>query len=1316
MKDSTSRKKTGELGIESNDDSDVFATFPSDQPSDEVLIPQAATHNSAIRILPPREKQKEVIGMDRFPRIITLPGAARIIRVEYPLAQQEKVVNALYNNKSVKKISSLGPLRSSKDRFGMTQAIVTDPSSLKDFVAVKPDEMNFKTSISHENSPVLLVNGSAYPLHLDFVDDPTNLSRTFTSLPIADNYGLHTGNEFIPSVSKYPEKMKENQIRLGPCSYIATGTDIFSEEQMAKDVLEHLAVITQSKDFAVDFDQMGNMVLLALHERAAGRLLLWASSLTKMTGSKAHILFGKGQIVKADEHNLVIDNYLTLPGNIYFQSLGAENPGLYSTDYYLEMMKGTRDQTLARIEGIETRKGFISINVIKRVDFSAGGGPERLIGYENEVAEIESALKPASSNKLIFVEGSAGTGKSRIIYEVTDELPNVVKISVDPAGRNITGFSLVDFAAQLGDDIKARYGAGQTVPQSIRLLQSFNDCSDNEKLYEANRFPEIVCSYCEEALSCLEKEIGPFTIVVDDIHHNDRFSDGFMMELFQDFLKKEDTFSKAIMLRRPDSRYASAAQENLKINVGNVTTVSLEENGKPKLDFSNVAVASEYVLYSLPKEIRINPETGKPRAIGDWVTELGCRCETPFEMSSYLQGIVAHSSEYLIVNKEKIELTTNGREKMSKSLGQEMIIYHLERIREQLSTESLRVLQTFALVGFSYSFREYLEQFMELAFGYTVEKTNCILRELQEKGYLIAERKVLYSGESDDDMEPITSYRIWHENLRDIVLKHTMDEKEREDIATNVYKAATELKLVSDDQLFTLMHYAAHNKDINDGDFWADYMNYGNRTIQHAKRDNLYAQGYNVATMILDELQSEENTAPDESSTVAKALTGLTYGEELPEGFKVFILDTLKAIAYHGYYVGEMEKVHEAISVMERVQEQFPNENIGMTNLYEIGFDAAYFQADRKQLMEYFKKMQAGGVDSAKLKIYTLRASYSHRQTDECLRIIDSYGEEELPLEVERLKYRIELQAIYLDLLKSGIDGDAAYSGLDLTTEQTRRVWGVRTAMSKFRQKFAAASKDEANKKKRNHPIMELSLLDIEGDAEAFLGIYSQAIKCFSEIWRLAMQMEIPRQALFAAKRKGDLEIMQAVASEHAGKYVDSQRFLKSAVFTYSEEGHNVAKKMTDKAWLDLFHIQRLRAISMYLEAIVKQEDAADTSDNEDSQDLLKIIAMGLADIEAIEMSDGAKNLPGEFIDDRDVDDLDDCYYVTPYLCSFRKSCEQLGYEFALPSEPYKFESAGCVLAGRKYAKRFRDDKMGEVARKISGLQASPKYYWTEEV
>ncbi len=299
----------------------------------------------------------------------------------------------------------------------------------------------------------------------------------------------------------------------------------------------------------------------------------------------------------------------------------------------------------------------------------------------------------------------------------------------------------------------------------------------------------------------------------------------------------------------------------------------------------------------------------------------------------------------------------------------------------------------------------------------------------------------------------------------------------------------------------------------------------------------------------------------------------------------------------------------------------------------------------------------------------------------------------------------------------SGIDGDAAYSGLDLTVEQSRRVLVVRTAMDKFRQKFAAASKEKEVKAKRNHPILELSLLDIEGDAAAYLGVYNQAIKYFSEIWRLAMQMEIPRQALFSAKRKGDLEIMQAVILEHADKIAASQKFLRSAIYTYTEEGYNVAKRMTDTMWLDLFHIQRLRAVSMYLESIVKQRSADSASPAEiDSQDLEKIIEMCIADINAIEKSDSAKDLPGEFFDKSEGDEYEDCYYVTPYISSLRYCLGKLGYEFMMQTEPYRFESAGCVQAGRFYAKQFKEDKMGELNRKKIGLQKSKNYLWTEDL
>ena len=239
---------------------------------------------------------------------------------------------------------------------------------------------------------------------------------------------------------------------------------------------------------------------------------------------------------------------------------------------------------------------------------------------------------------------------------------------------------------------------------------------------------------------------------------------------------------------------------------------------------------------------------------------------------------------------------------------------------------------------------------------------------------------------------------------------------------------------------------------------------------------------------------------------------------------------------------------------------------------------------------------------------------------------------------------------------------------------------------------------------------MELSLLDIEGDAATFLGDYDHAIRCFSEIWRLSMQMNIPRSALFAAKRKGDLEIMKAVMAmkgeeSNQEKTVMHRKMLSNAIYTYMEEGHNVATKLSDKEWLWLFCIQQLRAICMQLKSYSdSRTPGADTE---------KLIQMGIEDIEKLEASDWAKALPKSYDLNAPLEDLVDCYYVTPYVCYFRHLCELLSDKKLLPKMSYRFEHPLCISGAIRYGSKFKDDDMGEKQRKMDGIKTSTIYGYT---
>ena len=1271
-----------------------------------VTEPSEAVRSSIVRTLTDKKDGNDLEPVDTCPVIIDLPGEARISHLCYPVSLQGQFLKTLEKGDGVRRIGSLPLVRNTQDRFSTTQLAVRDNGAFKGLIELlEKEHLDARVSLSGAHAPCIAVNGCVSPLEMDFIKNPRDLIATFGE---SDEGMGNSGRATLPFRSSEEETLQWNnllklanreaqKVRLGPCSYLAFNPGVLLRGTYNKKILDHLAILSQSRDYCINFDQMGNLILIALHERAAGGLLTWGEELRDLTHGTINLLFGTGETARADANNLVIDNYMTHVGNDYLQRLAEIQPDFYSTDFYLRKMQGSRDETRVKVETAgDPLMGFVPIEVHKRVEYLAGGGPDRLIGYTQEFNDIKDALTGKTSHRLVFLEGSAGEGKSRLISAVTDRMPNVIKISIDPGGRGIPGFSLIDFADQLSQFVLEKFDVNtEEVPANIQALLDFAEKTKNEKDLVANQDPEAICELCQKALLGLEEELGKLILSVDDIHHNDRLSDGYIMDIAGAFVRQSKN-SNTIMMRRPEKRYASLAQDNLKRSVKNCLTVSLHDSdNKPKLNFKDRNITRDYVLYSLPEELRLNPETNENRELGEWAYTLGENCKSPFNMTSYMKDILAHRKDYLIIDKNRVELTPEGLERVQKVQGKEMVIYHLENIREQLLPDELMMLQAFAMVGFKNSKLGTIQKFMELAFGFPAEKTAEIMKILVEKGYLV----------SDSQSQ---LYRIWHENLRDIVLARTLEENTREDMAVKVYKAASECELVSDDQQFQIMHYAVRNKPLKDGEFWNDYMKCARNTLETAGRSNMYEKGYAVATMILDNMDIYDDFRPEGCSTMTTTLTDLTYGEKIDENFKKFIIDALAAVIFHGYYIGEMENVYKAIQIAEKIQENFPDQNVGLAEFYEIGFDAAYFQSNKEKMIYFYDKLPLESFSEEKRHVYEIQMAYRKRQIGECRRILAFYTDEKaMPVELRRLKYRIEIQGIVKELADDGVEGDAALLGQGITPEQVERARKVYESIKDFRNEFFEQNKNGNVSNKRNNPIMELSLLDIEGDALTFLGNYDGAVTCFSEIWRLSMQMNIPRSALFAAKRKGDLEIMKSVMALRGDGPLEErlalqQKMLNSAIYTYMEEGNNVAQKLTDKEWLLLFCIQRLRAICMKIQSYIDGGVLG--------EDTEKLMQMAMEDIESLETSDWAKALPSNY--DAPLSDLADCYYVTPYVCYFRQLCDELSCSDWFPEEPYSFEYATCVSGALRYAEQFKDDDMGEKQRKMSAVKSSGAYAW----
>jgi hypothetical protein len=93
-----------------------------------------------------------------------------------------------------------------------------------------------------------------------------------------------------------------------------------------------------------------------------------------------------------------------------------------------------------------------------------------------------------------------------------------------------------------------------------------------------------------------------------------------------------------------------------------------------------------------------------------------------------------------------------------------------------------------------------------------------------------------------------------------------------------------------------------------------------------------------------------------------------------------------------------------------------------------------------------------------------------------------------------------------------------------------------------------------------------------------------------------------------------------------------------------------------------------------------------------------------------LEASDWAKALPTGAGETAKLDDLADCYYVSPYISYFRHLASELGYKDHLPRTLCRFELAPCIAGAVRYGEQYKEDEMGEKARKMEGINSSLVY------
>ncbi len=1209
-----------------------------------------------------------------------LEGEMRVINFSVPAVMADRVRGQV--SKHYKQLSQ-SPLVANADEDSVRMVgLVPNVNALR----ILADSVDEDFYFSREGAHILSINGAMGM--------------------IGEEWQYNLGNlPYIEGKSADWEKVvrlesKEDKTRLGPCSYLTVDLRKIETNvpETLKRFLAHLSFLHKSPDFVINFDGLGNLVIIALNERSVGILSQWAITLEKIIGKVLHCYIGKGEIERGDTHRMKIKGYLDQSYTRGWLSLATVKPSVYSLPEHLDQIKGGRDETAVELVEAGEEGVFRRVEIARRNLLRTGRGPDRLIGYTEEIATLREALAPSSDSKLILIEGQAGTGKSRLIDEAIDKRDQKLIISMDPAGRNIPGFSVVNFLDQITNFVKQRpdlSSNGQRMTRYLlEYLENFSAKDENEKLIEVNSSKEAISTCCDALLKIADL-IPELVIVIDDVHHIDRHSDGQIMEMIDRFTEDHEGKTKIVLARRPEARYASLEQDNLLRKFPNKTAISLHKaDGRLKIDFNDADIAREYAFYSLPEWLRINRSDRTNKVLGEWAETLGQSASTPFEMSSFMHSLLDNIDVNFLIQKDSIELTDYGYERISRVKGSDLLVYHLERMREQLSPQELEALQAIAMLGQRLSREEELTEMLEQALGMTEFGAKMAIDKLVEKNYL----KVEEEEAMDSVTDTAWSYKIWHENIRDIALNNSLDEAGRALLAEKLLAARDTLNGVSNLQYFEILNFAAQNKNIDDEIFWRDYKRTATQGMDSSNDDEQYNQGYAFSNSVLNGL----GKADYPKLAIGEALSRLKKGETIPESLDTLIYEALWSLAKNGYYLGKFAQVYQAVDMMEEFYKDHPKRRNSLQQIYRIGFNAAMAQDKKKLLRHYYDKIDLNQIDPEAVQVIKLKLAYREDDKQLVKAILDVImTQAEVAPTTMRMLLRVETQQIIENTKAENIDGDIILAGRDLSDADRSKAAILLEQLRELRERISK------NGERILPPIDELQMLDMEGELSALNGDYQSAVKCFKEYWRIAMQMEVYPEAVRAAKQQGDLEVISAIALEMGRNKqtipvaMNYRRLLKGAVEIYSEEGIFIAERTEQDFWKFLLCVQRLRAICLFLDSLDSTEFTFE------KEEATRYLVMAAQDITFLNEKPWVDYVP---TDVSNVQDFETAYYITPLFKSFEQICVRHRVTFEQPIGAGGFGSDFAVKGSIKYMEDYKNpDMMDEYVRKAWSLRLAQK-------
>lgn len=1138
--------------------------------------------------------------------------------------------------------------------------------------------------------------------------------------------------------------------------------------------LNQLTAIYDSDNFCIT-RQNGYILIVDTAERAGSYLTSLATSIFIASRGCSKALVGPGRISHSkDGDSFNMSGTLPTREETSSGEVFTLEPGIYlHTTIYdparkrLKGRDGAANRTVAQA-GAEGAK-WLRLKEHKPSVELAVGGPDKFVGYEEELTILDSVLND-DTTKLTVLRAAAGMGKSRLLAEVAKTNPSMLVMSLDPSGKNVQGNGLVTFTEQLIQYVETNANVDDPSAKSIlAAVTKFRRMSQPQRIKLAQKNPQQLVALCQAAFKFLRSKLGQLKVVLDDVHHVDNHSDAYIMDMMSSLISG-DSQNKVVLSMRPEERYDSAVQKKFETQVRTADRRAVKNVNLEGLDFTNESIARDFIFHSLPEEFRKGKTLG-----GDWWKKLGQQAgKLPLAMMTFMDAIMAEHDRLTAESKPSVLTDPEGQIMLSEIFLEQLMTsipdgdlgrYYKERVNK-LPGHLKVFMQSIALLGGEVTSVQ-LRQ---------IEGVTGRISQSDLDNVLIRGRYLIQSG---------GKYKVQHQTIVDGMVQ-SIDYKQRVDLSMDLYRAFNTDESISNDTKLALLHNVAPHATFRDNEFWAEYGRRVSLSLEDAKKRKAYGKSYGTAMTIVGAPLAKIDEIPEEERTVMQRVLTILQtpdADESVDSMKIWlVVTTLERLGEGAMMLGKFGEAEVAFQKLDKIlvllsKGTLKHQQTNIRNLFEL----AYLQKNVSKMEElYATKIPAvfagrehDGLKAVmELKIAYAKAFFAGGNIDEGVqKINDLYAQKASLIGGLRMSSKAEEQGGEGDLKarkkrEEAVANHGAYLEISRLihcrvpfelirgevlnvrlSEHNKRLYDQRKkglakperrellrAMGNKRQDedilyqraifdttqlttlmdIDAALQALMAQQKTNpdafNPHARMSLLDIKAQVASMLGRPQEAVDLFSEYWRQANQMEIHGDASRAAKIKGDIQMIQAFAGhnpELKRHNIDRNRVIE-AIRTYSEEGIKSLTSVDPKSVRHMsMRLNRIRAIG----ALAMSYDYEIETRNPGPEEIKQMVQEFTPRLEtALEDFNYLNEKIPEGANDGEAQ-----YCLMGYLGHIFKFAKKRGLPLPdiIAVDKYPYMSEEGLRRANAYAEELEDNSrvdLGERARKMMGIAAMKEF------